>query len=520
MNARKARAMIAIGADSKELARDLADARKKLKAFGKDVPALTAGKIGKGVMGGVVGGGAMLAGLGGLQAVAGELFDFEKNLTRFQIASGKANGQIDAMRSSILGVARATGISSNEILAGAQTYVDLTGDVVGAERAMSSFARIAQASGASVSDVAQATAAMQMSGKLAAEEIEAVWSGLITQGKSGAVGVKDLAGELATLMPMMAKFSGGTGAAGIRDMGAALQVVRRGAGSAAEASTKLQSLIGSLVKSAPKLRKAGIEVFKWNPKTKMRELISFREIVEKIAAKKLDAEKLGKVLGTDKESIQAIDMLTSQIGLYDELRVAAQDTGAVQRDMLTYLASPAGKLEVALQNVKTSIAEALTPDRITSFADALVKVADLFAKIVGFASELSDATGIDEVWKGDYAGAVAAQALKGSDRMTVEQKRERAQKLMTEGAIAESEADGDSSSIIRGRGLRKAGEQLARESDAWGAGNGVSAGFDPMKFQFALLEALAKATIVVQADGSAVAKTVDNAVSRRKPVRK
>lgn len=331
-------------------------------------------------------------GMDALVNTAKDVQSFERNLQRLGIAGSLTTTQLNAMRQQVRNISRDTGVADAEILSGAQTYVDLTGDIAGASAAMNSFARIAQASGASVDDVAQATSALQQSMGLDAKDIEAVWSGLIVQGKAGAVSVKDMAGQLATLGPMMAQFKGGATTEGIRSMGAAFQVVRRGSGSANEASTKLQSLIGSIIKNAPKLESVlgKGSVLKFNKETGKRELQDFEGIIKRIGDSKLmrDPVLLGKKLGNDKESLQAINMLTKEIALFDELKSAASDTGAVQRDLNTYLSSDAGKIDQAFNSLKVTLAEAFTPERIQAFVGALQKLVDVLVAAVSAASKL------------------------------------------------------------------------------------------------------------------------------------
>jgi len=518
MKVGKARALIAIGADSKQLDRDLAEARKKLKGF-KDTTKKLGGKLlggAKGIAGSVLGGAGM-AGAFGLADVVGDIRDFETSLTRFQIAAGKSNEDMAKMRKSILDVSRATGVGTADVLAGAQTYVDLTGDVEGATKAMSSFARIAQASGASVSDVAQATAAMQMSGKLAAEDIEAVWSGLITQGKAGAVSVKDMAGELATLMPMMAKFAGGTGPDGIRDMGAAFQVVRRGAGSAAEASTKLQSLVGTIVKSSPKLRKHGINVFAKNAKTGKRELIGFRDIIGQISKKGFDAEKLGKILGTDKESLQALDMLTKELALYDQLKQAGQDRTAVDKDFATFQESTAGKLERAFAAAKASIAEAFTPERIAKFVDALAKALEFVADIVHGIEKIAGFMSVDvDKDTKEWGEKKAKELIKGSEKLTPEQKRAKAAQLLKEARQIAKSGDTNPMAVSERESKFAASDALNRQVDAWHGGSGSS--ISPIALSRTAVDmakALASQPTIVKVGAEPVVKAHGNAMAHR-----
>jgi TP901 family phage tail tape measure protein len=391
MNASKAAAIIAIKADPKALEKALDASRKKLRAFGNSVKKI-GGKIwggGKSALGSIGAGIGISAGMGIAEQIS-SIRDFERNLVRLQIAAGKTPAEMNKIRDAMLEVSRATGVSREDILAGTQTYVDLTGDVEGATAAMTAFARISQASGSSVSDVATATAALKESMKLDPGDIEAAFSGLIQQGKAGAVSLKDFAGELASLAPQFAKF-GGSGLLGIADLGAAFQIARKGFGSASEAATGLQNLMTALSRNADKFQKAGVKIFDKDPKTGQKRFRGFVDILDGISNSKLakDPTLLTKAFGSV-EAQQAFDMLRANREELQKIYTAGQDAGAVQRDLDTYMQSSAGRLDTAMNNLKTAIVEAFTPERIKVFVDMVQQVAEAIGKTIDGLGELKD----------------------------------------------------------------------------------------------------------------------------------
>lgn len=325
---------------------------------------------------------------------------FEKNLTRLGIAGTLSKGQLDTLRSTARKLSSDVGIGADDILAGAQTYVDLTGDVKGATGSMELFARVAQASGSSVSDVAQASAAFKGIG-IEMKDLEATFGGLITQGKAGAVSLKDFAGELASLAPRWAKFNESTTTQGIAQLGAAFQVARQGFGSASEAATGLQATMGALTQNAKKFEAAGVKIFDKNPKTGAKTLRTFEQIMKSIEGSKLvrDPTLMTKALGS-KEAEQTVTMLlkarkeiTATGTAYSDLVAAGMDAGAVQRDLDTYLESSSGKMEKAWERVKNTIAEALTPERIEAFANAMGELAEKVGPLMDFLGAAGDVLG-------------------------------------------------------------------------------------------------------------------------------
>lgn len=443
MNVGKAKALIAIGADSKQLDKDIAEARKKLKGF-KDGAKKLGGKVlgaGKGILGTVMGGFG-IQGAEGITSLVSGVFDLEDGLSRFQIATSKTNAEMSAFRAQILGVSKATGVSAADILNGAQSYVDLTGDVKGAQAAMSSFARISQASGATVADVAAAAAAMQQSLGIDSKDIEAVFSGMIMQGKAGAVSLKDFAKELSALAPRWAKFAGGSTAEGVAQMGAAFQVARQGFGSASEAATGLEALMGAITQNAGKFEKAGVKIFS-KSKNGTKSLRSFDQIIASIGNSKLmkDPTALAKAFGS-KEAAQAFDMLkrarsqmdaTSGKSLWQSLIDAGKDTGAVQRDLDTRLQSTAGKLQLAFNTLKVAVAEAFTPERIEKFVSALGKALAFAAKLVGYIEKIADFVLVDvDKSTNQVAGELKTDILKKTANLTDDQKRAKAAQFLRE----------------------------------------------------------------------------------------
>lgn len=517
---KKALATIALGVDSKGLPRPLEDAKKKLRSFGADAKKIL-GKgmgVGKGMLGGAAG--LMGAGFGiqaasGLTDMFGDMLAFEKNLTRFQITSGKTGAEMATLRSSILAVSKATGVAQGEVLAGASTYVDLTGDVKGAEAAMNSFARIAQASGASVADVSTATAALQQSMKLDPKDIEAVFSGLISQGKMGAVSLKDFAGELSALAPKFAKFGGGTGNAAILNLGAALQAARQGFGSASEAATGLEALMGALATNGKKFAAAGVKIFNVDKKG-VKTFKSFDQIINAIGKSKLakDPTLLAKAFGS-KEALQAYDMLVRNKGMLAELAVAGRDAGAVQRDLATYQESSAGKMEAAWNRIKVALAEAMTPDRIEKFATAITKLSDLLIGVIGLVEKLGKSTY-------DIGEDLVVEKLKGETGT-------RAEKMKRAGELSREQMPNADMAHARDRAVKELMAESTMQSSQQRAMVGFDQGISKQRTEAAtnplaateriarsITEGFAKAKITVQTDANGLQKVAANAKNHRK----
>lgn len=396
----KARAEIELTASTSRLAAGLNAARRQFQSF--------AGSIARGVGGamsfglsklkpgetmkraaGNFGGDMMTRGFDAVVGAATDVQNFERSLVRFQIAAGKTPEQMNAIRSSIRDASRETAIGSKEIQAGGNAYLALTGDVTGTIGAMRSFSRIAQASGASVEDVASATAALKIAMKLdVAKDAEAAFSGLIAQGKVGAVEIKDFAGELAELAPQFAQFKGATGLAGIREMGGIFQVIRNGAGSASGAATQFKAVMAQLVDpmNVKLLKQIGINVF--DSKNQLR---GFTDIATELAANKFmqDPKKVAKIFGRE-EARAALRSLMGNVAALKQMEQAGLNVTAVNEDLATFLASDAGRVDKAMNNIKEAIAEAFTPERIQGFANTLESLAGKVGPIVDLIGKIGD----------------------------------------------------------------------------------------------------------------------------------
>jgi TP901 family phage tail tape measure protein len=388
------RAQIELGLDPKGLDAGLAAARAKLRGFqdrlSKGIQR-KGGAMASGIVGGLVGGvtGAVTNRvLGMVEGTAEEVLTVERALTRLQIAGGQSATELAKVRQTLNEVSRTSGIARSEILSGSSTYLALTGDVVGATQSMELFATVANASGSGMADIASTAASMKDNLKIDPRDFEKGFDILISQGKAGAVELNELATLLAGLAPSFAQFKGGSGIGGMADLGAAFQASRKGFGSAAEAATGVRALMVAINRSAGKFEKAGVKIFKKNPRTGKKELQGFLEIVDAIGRSKLanDGTLLTKAFGSD-EAKRAYDQLILNRNLVQELRENAGG-GAVSKDSAAYLASTAGKIEVAMNAAKIALVEAFSPQRIAMFAAALGKAAEVFAKIVHYAERI------------------------------------------------------------------------------------------------------------------------------------
>ena len=354
----------------REQARAVRQAERDAKATRKQM--LGAGRSVLGTVKDGIGLGLGLQAAGGLTGMASDVLDYEKALTRLQITANASPTAIRAFSKTVEEASLNTGIGRNEILSAAAAYVALTGDMDTASASTATWAKIAAATGSTVADIAQTAAALSQQMGIGPAEMEATFSALAQQGKAGAIELKDLAGTMSQIAPMWAMFKGGQGIQGVRELGAALQVVKRGfGGDAGETVTGLQGLLVSLQKNAKRFSGAGIRVFDTdkNGKQSMRDVFS---IVDAISKSDLvnHPDLLEKAFGRV-EAYRAYLQLSQNRDVLEKFVRDSSDAGLIQRDFGTYMESSSAKIERAWNEIKLAVASAFTPERIKAFADGL-----------------------------------------------------------------------------------------------------------------------------------------------------
>lgn len=301
----------------------------------------------------------------GLMSMADDAMTLEKSLTRYQIATSASDAQMAQFRTQLSGLTRSSGVARQELLDGAAAYVALTGDAAGAATGMQLFAKVQNATGAKMADIATTAAALKDNLGIDPKDFEAGFSALVVQGKAGAVELRDLAAEMADLTPAMAGFKGGRGLQGLLETGAALQVVKKGAGTASKAATNLAQLSNAMIRNSKKFKAKGIRIFDRNGEKR-----NFLAIIDDIRKKGLTEPQLINLLGSS-EAMSAMRELLARKDLINQLITTGGDKNAIERDATKYLESPAGRVSRAWEAVKLKLAEAFTPERLEAFAAKL-----------------------------------------------------------------------------------------------------------------------------------------------------
>lgn len=362
---------------------------------------------------------------------------FEEALVRLGLASRKSGAELRAIGDNARALSTATGLDALEVLRGARAYIDLAGAENYTAEKMSLIARTSQAAGADIGDVATVVYSLTNALQIAGPELEDTIGGLLNQSKSGAIHFTQMASEMVSLAPSFAQF-GVKGREGAIRLGAALQIVRTGFGSAAEAGTGMQRLMRSLPQHAHLFEKGGVQIFK---KGSRSELLSLDQIMENIYKSKLrldrpalikafgrgEAERAFQLFqgsGTDEEG-----KIVDNIEKYHQLIEAGRENGTVQKDLATFTESSSGKIAESMEKMKNAVAVAFTPERVAGFAEALTRAADAFMVAAHWVDSHIDVAPADvrQMHSDEFYNAVVGQQDK--DHTTPEVQAIRARQL-------------------------------------------------------------------------------------------
>jgi hypothetical protein len=212
------------------------------RGVGRVVNGLTAvGRAGAAMVGI---GGAALAATSVQQAMS--LDDQSRRLAIQGRGEGQAGANPDDLRSAFVRTGISAGIAPEQVAAGAAAYVQRTGDLDTAMSNLDTFATTAQATGASIEDVARAAA--DMSQKLdikTVDDMRQALALLTVQGKRGAFELKDMAVQFPEMAASAAN-AGVRGVQGVRELGGIAQIAMQATKSGAEASTSVEAMFRQL----------------------------------------------------------------------------------------------------------------------------------------------------------------------------------------------------------------------------------------------------------------------------------
>ena len=339
-------------------------------------------------------------------SAAKEIIDLDAKMTAFGVTMNMSAERVNALKQSIFDTATAKDvkIGTDELVSAVDSIAERTGDAEFIEKNIKNIGIAIRATGAAGSDIGGLYSEIEKMG-LSAEDAATAVSTLAVQGNNGAFVMKDLA-ALGPRTIAAYTATGRSGAKALIEMGAALQVIRRGTGSSEQAATAFEAVMRNLTSpdKQQKLRSLGVSVRdsltgEFRPITEL-----MTEIVEKSGG---SLETLGTIF--DAEAVRAFN---SAIGEF-------KDKGAVSSfkefngmlDDGSYLekaaAKNAGTLAANLKNVQTSFVKFVNSDP--------VGVLGKINKLLNYLGE--NPKRFSRVFTAIAAGIGAIAAVKGAARV-------------------------------------------------------------------------------------------------------
>jgi hypothetical protein len=369
-------ASVSLRLKNAQFRRELKQSQQALRKFGKE--AQTSLRSGFQM---AVGGFAGVVSAQGLIDVGRGALETEKVLTRIGIQAGDTGQLLNELRSRSTRLRDTFGIQKSETAAAAKALVDLQGVAGASAVKVEAIAKASKATGDSMEALAGVTFAMQSAFKgIGDSQAEKALSAVIEAGKQGSVPMGEMAVVLQQTAAAFSKVSE-AGVGGAADLAAAIQIGRRGFGSAAETGTGLQSFLSALSTNADKFKKVGrIQLFEKGPGGVTR-LKDFRTVLDLIGNSKLakDDRLLVKAFGSS-EAVKFFRALHDGRAEFEAIATAARESNAVTVDAQKFLQSEAGRTELAFARLRGKVENVFTPDRI----DKMVTLAETLGEALGF----------------------------------------------------------------------------------------------------------------------------------------
>ena len=283
---------------------------------------------------------ALLTGAAGV-GTAKKVMDIGQRYTRLGIQANVAADTIDGLKQKIYQAAQSPDIRVDPglIVSAIEEIVEKTGDLKFAEANLRGIGLAIQATGADGQAIGGIMAEFQKMGIIDPKQVMEAMDILTVQGKEGAFTLQNLA----ALGPRVVTAYTATGRGGvqaIREMGAALQVIRQGTGSSEMAATAFEAVMNTLGDGAKikKLYAGGIQVFDPEALKEGKEVLRpinelMVEIIQKAQGKKTILSQI-----FDTEAIRAFNaanaefLKTGDVTVFDKFMKLQADGATITKD--------------------------------------------------------------------------------------------------------------------------------------------------------------------------------------------
>lgn len=318
---------------------------------------------------GMAGAASLGAGVGllaGPLAAKSRSDDFEASVTDIRQKMDVPRSAAAGIRDQLLEIGRLTNQMPDEVQAGIDTLTGLGLDAQKALDLSTPIGRAATAYNASVDDLAKAGFAVIDNLKVPVDQADLALDAMTEAGKRGGVELKNMAAGFPQLTAQAQAF-GQKGVGAVADLSAALQVVKKGAGTPEQAITNLANLQQKLLspETIKKFAKAGVDL----PAALKKAAADSRSPIEAIAeltqkALHGDMSNLGSLF-EDQQAAAALRSIVQNMDEYRDIRAKAlAAAGVVDKDFADRMQDNQQQtkaLKVAADSLAVTIGATLAP---------------------------------------------------------------------------------------------------------------------------------------------------------------
>lgn len=322
---------------------------------------------------------ALLTGAAGI-GTAKMVIDLETRFTRLGIQAGQSAEQVKTLKEEIFKAASASDVrvDPGKLTSAIEVLLDKTNDVAFVRENIRNIALAIQATGDNGENVGEIMGDMWKAGIKGSKEMLAAIDTLNMQGKEGGFGLAAVA-KISPKIVYAYTSMGRSGATAMKELGAAMQVIRLGTGDTRTAVASFGSIMQTFqdMEKVKDLRKlAGIEVFDPEKLKKgERALRPINEIMAEIVQKSGgDMTKIGQVFdGAGAKGFQAMAEEFKRTGRLDSIEkfMKMQGDGKTTMADSARIAQTAGAALTNLYAAWQRFADSELAKPIQTLADAL-----------------------------------------------------------------------------------------------------------------------------------------------------
>jgi len=322
----------------------------------------------------------------GVGRIVGNNAEFEHALTMLSNTGNLSREQIAKIRKKLKSESLKVNQSKSDLLGGIDFLVGKGLNTRDAVTSIHAIGIAATGSGASVTELSQTTFAMIDNMKLSSAEVASALDIIAASGKQGGFELRDMARFFPSLTAQ-AQVLGLKGKEGIASIGAALQIARKGSGTAEEAANNMQNFLSKITskETVNNLEKLGVsvrDVFDNAKASGKNPLIAIIQKIKEVTGG--DSFALNKIFG----DMQVKNFLNPMLANIDEFNKiyskSLRAQGVNQRDFAKNMQDTTEKtkhFKIAIENVGDAFASSLKP-AVDAGMDGLGAVAQWASDVI------------------------------------------------------------------------------------------------------------------------------------------